>query len=76
MKKTLIFSLIIWSSSGVFVIFVVFSQLVLSSVGHLACGGGGHDRLFLLVFNFVSLPICLLCFRFLSDCFLSFLCLI
>ena len=50
-----------------------------SSVGHLACGGGGARQIgsssfyFIFVFLFWS---CFLCFCFLFDCFFLFLCFI
>ena len=53
--SSLALGLTLFTSSGVFVIFVIFLsfQLVRSQVLATSPAGGGHDRLFLLVFAFI-----------------------
>ena len=68
---SLVLCLTLFTSSGVFVIFYVFPARSFSGFGHLACGGG-HDRLFSLVFAFVFLFFSFdLSTLFLLDCFFS-----
>ena len=67
---SLLLCLTLFTSSGGFVFYSFFPARFFSSVGHLACGGGTTDCFFYLIF---FLSICLLCLRFLFDCFLFLL---
>ena len=77
----LVLRLTLFTSSGVFVLFVParsFQVFATSPVCHIACGGGARQFVFsifscfFLSFFSFSLSICLLCFCFLLDWFFRF----